>query len=135
MSTDTGFLYQLLNPSPSTPKSHNATESRLFAALSRLAAAGFAVDTDGDRLKVSPAALLTATQRDWLKANKADLVAALSTAEWCWLVQYPDGKRYAVFYLPEADWRRVSAEYRGAAVWPVPDNPLAREDPTVGALE
>lgn len=118
MSADTGFLYHLLSSSPSTPKSHDATETRLFGALNRLVAAGFAVDTDGARLKVSPAVSLDATQRDWLKAHKLELVVALSATHWRWCVEYPDGARYAVYYLPEADWRRVSSEYRGAAVWP-----------------
>ncbi len=118
MSANRDFLYQLLTPSPSTPKSHDATETRLFGALNRLVAAGFAVDTDGRRLKVSPGDLLDATQRDWLQAHKHELVAAVSATRWRWCVEYPDGARYVVHYLPESDWRRVSSEYRGAAVWP-----------------
>lgn len=121
MNADSGFLYQLLTPSPSTPKSNTATETRLFGALNRLVATGFSVDTDGDRLKVSPAALLNATQRDWIHEHKPALVAAVSATIWRWCVEYPDGARYVVDYLPEADWRRVSAEYRGAAVWPAPE--------------
>ena len=122
MNADSGFLYQLLTLSPSTPKSNNATETRLFGALNRLVAAGFSVDTDGARLKVSPAALLNATQRDWIQEHKPALVDALSAMRWRWCVEYSDGARYVVDYLPEADWQRVSAEYRGAAVWPAPED-------------
>lgn len=98
-----------------------ATDSRLYAALARLVAAGFAVETDGQRLKVTPARLLTAAQRDWIQTYKVALVEAVSTPCWRWCVEYPAGTRYIVDCLPAADWRQVSSDYPGAAIWPAPD--------------
>lgn len=121
MNSDVGLLYQLQTPSNQTLTRDNATEKRLYVALARLVSAGFEVDTDGRRLKVSPAARLDEKQRDWLKAHKPDLAAAVSSPVWRWCVEYPDGARCVVDYLPESDWRRVSAEYLGAAVWPAPE--------------
>ena len=121
MSSVVGISYHLLTTSNPYPKSNNATETRLFAALNRLAAAGFSVDTDGHRLKVSPAANLTAQQRDWIKQHKPELLAALSATSWRWCVEWPDGRRCVVDYLPAAHWRQVSREYPGAAAWPAPD--------------
>lgn len=104
-------------------------QQRLYVALARLVAAGFAVDTDGQRLKVTPAKLLTPSQRGWIKTNLPALVSAVSTPWMRWCVEYPrhavaadSGTRLVCDYLPFADWRRVSAEYPGATVWPAPDN-------------
>ena len=47
------------------------------ATLSRLRNAGFTLAMDGERLAVMPAHRLTAEQRLWISANRADLVAAL----------------------------------------------------------
>ena len=105
-----------------------ATDNRLYLALARLVASGFSVDTDGQRLKVTPATLLTAAQRGWIRDHKAALVAAVSTPCWRWCIEYPrslvaadSGTRCVAVYLPMVDWRRVSSEYPGAAVWPAPD--------------
>jgi len=104
-------------------------QQRLYAALARLVAAGFAVDTDGQRLKVTPAKLLTPSQRGWIKANLPALVLAVSTPWMRWCVEYPrsavaadSGTRCVADYLPFTDWRRVSSEYPGATVWPAPDD-------------
>lgn len=104
-------------------------QQRLYAALARLVAAGFSVDTDGQRLKVTPARLLSAAQRDWIKANLSALVAAVSTPVERWCIEYPrslvtadSGTRCVAVYLPATDWRRVSSEYPGATVWPAPDD-------------
>lgn len=96
-------------------------QQRLYVLLARLVATGFVVDTDGQRLKVAPAKLLTTAQRDWIQANKPALVAAVSTPAWRWCVEYPAGTRYSVDCLPAADWRNVAADYPGAAVWPAPE--------------
>lgn len=108
--------------------SESATDTRLFVALARLAAAGFTVDTDGQRLKVSPATLLTPAQRGWIQTHKARLVAAVSAPCCRWCVEYPrsavtpdSGTRCVVDYLPAVDWRIVARDYAGAAVWPAPD--------------
>ena len=122
MNSDVGLLYQLQTPSNQTLTRDSATEKRLYVALARLVSAGFEVDTDGQRLKVSPAALMNEKQRDWLKEHKPELVAAVSSPVWRWCAEYPDGRRYVVDYLPGVDWRRVSAEYRGAAVWPAAED-------------
>ena len=104
-------------------------QQRLYAALARLVAAGFAVDTDGQRLKVTPARLLTEAQRDWIKTNLPALVAAVSTPCWRWCIEYPrhavaadSGTRCVADYVPDADWRTVSSDYPGAAVWPASDS-------------
>lgn len=106
---------------------NKATDTRLYAALARLVAAGFVVDADGQRLKVTPARLLTAAQRDWIQTHKAALVAAVSTPLARWCIEYPrslvtadSGTRCVADYLPAADWRTVSSDYPGAAVWPAP---------------
>lgn len=129
MNADSGFLYQHLAASTQTLISDSVTETRLFVALARLAAVGFVVDTDGQRLKVTPARLLSSAQRDWLRKNKPALVAAVSTPFARWCIEYPrslvaadSGTRCVVDYLPEADWRTVARDYFGAAVWPAPDN-------------
>lgn len=105
-----------------------ATDTRLYAALARLLTAGFSVDTDGQRLKVTPARLLTVAQRDWIKTNLPALVSAVSTPVERWCIEYPrhavtddSGTRCVAVYLPATDWRRVSSEYPGAAIWPAPD--------------
>lgn len=121
MSDVVGISYHHLSASGSHPKGDNATETRLFAALNKLVAAGFTVDTDGRRLRVSPAARMTAQQREWLQKNKAELVEAVIAARWRWCVEWPDGRRCVVDFLPGSDWRQVSGEYPGAAVWPAPD--------------
>ena len=104
-------------------------QQRLYAALARLVGAGFSVDTDGQRLKVTPARLLTAVQRDWIKANLSALVDAVATPVERWCIEYPrslvaadSGTRCVAVYLPATDWRRVSSDYPGAAVWPAPDD-------------
>ena len=104
-------------------------QQRLYVALARLVAAGFAVDTDGQRLKVTPARLLTEAQRDWIKTNLPALVAAVSTPCWRWCIEYPrhavaadSGTRCVADYVPDADWRTVSSDYPGAAVWPASDS-------------
>ena len=102
--------------------SATAQQPRLCRALARLVSAGFTVDTDGQRLKIAPAALLTAAQRDWIQAHKSALVAAVSMPRWRWCVEYPDGRRYVVDCVPECDLRDVARNYAGAAVWPAPDD-------------
>lgn len=106
-----------------------ATDSRLYAALARLVAAGFSVDTDGQRLKVTPARLLTDAQRGWIKTNLPALVAAVSTPVERWCIEYPrslvtadSGTRCVAVYLPMVDWRTVTRDYQVAAVWPAPDD-------------
>ena len=131
MTADVGLLYQHGKKPYKASSDVSATEQqhrRLYAALARLVAAGFSVDTDGQRLKVSPATLLTATQRGWIKTNLLALVAAVSAPCWRWCVEYPrhavaadSGTRCVADYAPDADWRRVSSDYPGAAVWPSPD--------------
>ena len=108
---------------------NKATDTRLYAALARLVAAGFAVDTDGQRLKVTPARLLTAAQRGWIKTNLPALVAVVSTPAERWCVEYPrslvaadSGTRCIADYLPMVGWRTVSSDYPGATVWPAPDD-------------
>jgi hypothetical protein len=129
---DVGKESSLLYQHPITPTKGVAdstvTETGHFTAINRLAAAGFRVNVDGARLAVSPAALLTTEQRDWLALNKAALVAALVAEHGHWCVEYPraavaaDSRtRCVAVYLPATDWRRVSADYPGAAVWPAPD--------------
>lgn len=107
----------------------SATAQRLYAVLARLVALGFSVDTDGQRLKVSPATLLTAAQRGWIRDNKMMLVAAVSTPCWRWCIEYPrhavaagSGTRCVADYVPDADWRTVSSDYHGATVWPASDS-------------
>jgi len=130
MGNESSFLYQhTITPTKGVADS-TVTENVHFAALNRLAAAGFRVDVDGSaRLAVSPANLLTATQRDWLALNKVALVAALVAEQGHWCIEYPrsavaadSGTRCVAVYLPATDWRRVSSDYPGAAVWPAPDN-------------
>lgn len=103
-------------------------QQRLYLALARLVAAGFSVDTDGQRLKVAPAALLTAAQRGWIQTHKVALVAAVSEPCGAWCVEYPrsavaadSGIRCVADYWPAVDWRTVVRDYAGAAVWPAPD--------------
>ena len=105
-----------------------ATDNRLYLALARLVAAGFAVDTDGQRLKVTPARLLTAAQRGWIQTHKAALVAVVSTPAERWCIEYPrslvvadSGTRCVADYLPLVDWRTVTRDYPGATAWPAPD--------------
>jgi hypothetical protein len=129
MGNESSFLYQhSLTPTKGVADS-TVTETGHFTAINRLAAAGFRVDVDGARLAVSPAALLTAEQRDWLATNKAALVAALVAEQGRWCIEYPrsavaaDSRtRLVADYLPAVDWRRVSADYPGTAVWPAPDS-------------
>lgn len=122
MGNESSFLYQHpIAPTKGVTDS-TVTENVQFAALNRLAAASFRVDVDASgRLAVSPANLLTTTQRDWLALNKSALVAALVAEQGRWCVEYPAGTRCVVDYLPETDWRTVAADYPGAAVWPAPD--------------
>lgn len=130
MTADVGLLYQHGKKpyKASSDVSDTGPQQRLYAALARLVAAGFAVDTDGQRLRVTPARLLTAAQRDWIKTNLPALVAAVSTPAERWCIEYPrravaadSGTRYVADYLPLMDWRTVSSDYPGAAVWPAPD--------------
>ena len=107
----------------------SATDNRLYLALARLVASGFSVDTDGQRLKVTPARLLTAAQKDWIGQHKAALVSAVSAPWMHWCIEYPrslvvgdSGTRCVAVYLPATDWRRVSSDYPSAAVWPAPDD-------------
>lgn len=122
MTVDVGLLYQHGKKPYKASLSVSDTTQRLYAALARLVAVGFSVDTDGQRLKVSPATLLTAAQRGWIRDNKVALVAAVSAPAWRWCIEYPDGQRYAVDCLPDADWRTVSSDHPGAAVWPASDS-------------
>ncbi len=130
MGSESSLLYQHQTFSGTTPESNNATETGLFTALNRLVATGFHVGIDSDaRLAVSPANRLTGTQRDWIQQHKPALVAALAAEHWRWCVEYPrwwvrpdSGTRCIVDYLPEADFRRVTADYPGAAVWPAPED-------------
>lgn len=48
------------------------------AALMKMRNAGFDVSAVGGRLRIAPADRLTAGQRDWVKAHKAELLAALA---------------------------------------------------------
>lgn len=124
MTADSGFLYQHSKNSYEASLSVSDTaqqQQRLYLALARLVAVGFVVDADGQRLKVAPATLLMAAQRDWIQAHKARLVAAVSTPCWRWCVEYPAGRRYVVDCLPEADWRNVMQDYPDAAIWPAPN--------------
>ena len=131
MTVDVGLLYQHGKKPYKASSDVSATEpqQRLYAALARLVAAGFAVDTDGQRLKVTPARLLTEAQRDWIKTNLPALVAAVSAPCWRWCIEYPrhavaadSEPRCVADYVPDADWRTVSSDYPGAAVWPTPDD-------------
>jgi len=132
MTADSGFLYQHSKNPYTTSLSISDTaqqQQRLYLALARLVAVGFVVDTDGQRLRVSPAALLTAAQREWIQTHKAALVAAVSAPCCRWCIEYPrsavtpdSGTRLVSDYWPAVDWRRVSSEYPGSAVWPAPDN-------------
>lgn len=130
MTADVGLLYQHGKKpyKASSDVSDTGPQQRLYAALARLVAAGFAVDTDGQRLKVTPARLLTAAQRAWIQQHKVALVAAVSAPRGAWCVEYPrsavtpdSGTRAVADYWPAADWRRVSRDYPGAVVWPAPD--------------
>ncbi len=110
-------------------QSVSATAQRLYGTLARLMEVGFSVDADGQRLKVAPATLLTASQRGWIRDHKAALVAAVSAPCWRWCIEYPrdavaadSGRRCVADYVPDADWRTVSSDYPGAAVWPTPDD-------------
>lgn len=106
------------------------TETGHFAAMNRLTAAGFRVDVDASgRLAVSPAGRLTPPQRDWIQQHKPALAAALVAEHGYWCIEYPrsavaadSGTRCVAVYLPATDWRHVSADYPGAAVWPAPDS-------------
>lgn len=109
--------------------SDRVTDPRLYAVLARLVATGFAVDVDTDRqrLKVTPSRLLTTAQRDWIKANLSALVLAVATPVERWCIEYPrslatadSGTRCVVDYLPMVDWRTVARGYPGATVWPAP---------------
>ena len=129
MTADVGLLYQHGKKpyKASSDVSDTGPQQRLYAALARLVAAGFAVDTDGQRLKVTPAKLLTPSQRDWIKANLSALVAAVSTPVERWCIEYPrslvaadSGTRCVVDYLPMVDWRTVARDSPGATVWPAP---------------
>ena len=131
MTADVGLLYQHGKKpyKASSDVSDTGPQQRLYAALARLVAAGFAVDTDGQRLKVTPARLLTAAQRGWIKTNLPALVEAVSTPAECWCIEYPrhavaadSGTRCIADYLPMMGWRTVSSDYPGAAVWPAPDD-------------
>lgn len=109
--------------------SDRVTDTRLYAALARLVAAGFAVDVDTgrQRLKVTPSRLLTMAQRDWVKVNLSALVLAVSIPVERWCIEYPrsritadSGTRCVVDCLPMMDWRTVARDYPGATVWPAP---------------
>ncbi len=50
-------------------------------ALDKMRGAGFSVDVVGGRLRVSPADRLSATQRQWIAANKTALLLALVAAD------------------------------------------------------
>jgi hypothetical protein len=125
---ESGFLYQHPTRTGRNVAGSTVTETGLFAALDRRVAAGFAVDTDGARLRVSPAARRTAPQTQWIQQHQPTRVAARVARPWRGGVEYPkarvapdSGTRCVVNYPPEAGWRRVAADYPGAAVWPVPD--------------
>lgn len=105
-----------------------AAETDGYAGLNRLAAAGFSTDSDGGALLVSPAGRLSATQRNWLTQHKTELLGALAAVSGRWCIEYPrsavaadSGTRLVADYSPATDWRRVSREYPGAAVWPAHD--------------
>lgn len=102
-------------------------QQQLYAVLARLVAAGFSIDTDGYRLKVTPARLLITAQRDWIQTHKTALVLAVSIPVERWCIEYPrsritadSGTRCVVDCLPMMDWRTVARDYPGATVWPAP---------------
>lgn len=60
--------------------------------LTRLQNAGFTVKLDGDGFTVMPSYKLNSVQRDYLKANKAAIMAALLKT----VVYTPNGKRMEI---------------------------------------
>ena len=46
-------------------------------SLSRIKQSGFSVTLDGDNLKITPSSKLTTTQREFLKAHKAEIISEL----------------------------------------------------------
>lgn len=49
-------------------------------ALSKIKSAGFEVTLEGDGFEISPSSTLTLTQREFLKAHKAEIIAELKAA-------------------------------------------------------
>ena len=52
-------------------------ETRYIDAIQRMERSGFRLEAVGGSLRVNPAEKLTATQRDWLRSHKAELLEAL----------------------------------------------------------
>lgn len=53
-------------------------QTRYIDAIQRMERAGFRLEAVGGSLRVNPAEKLTATQRDWLRSHKAELLEALA---------------------------------------------------------
>ncbi len=51
-----------------------------MSALSKIKSAGFEVTLEGDGFEISPSSTLTLTQREFLKAHKAEIIAELKAA-------------------------------------------------------
>jgi len=66
--------YTIKNEASSSVPKH-----RYIDAVQRMERAGFRLEAVGGSLRVNPAEKLTATQRDWLRSHKAELMEALAT--------------------------------------------------------
>lgn len=53
-------------------------ETRYIDAIQRMERAGYRLEAVGGSLRVKPSEKLTATQRDWLRSHKAELLKALA---------------------------------------------------------
>jgi hypothetical protein len=57
--------------------SSSVPETRYIDAIQRMERAGYRLEAVGGSLRVNPSEKLTATQRDWLRSHKAELLEAL----------------------------------------------------------
>ena len=59
--------------------SSSVPQTRYIDAIQRMERAGYRLEAVGGSLRVNPSEKLTATQRDWLRSHKAELLEALAT--------------------------------------------------------
>ena len=81
-----------------------------MSALSQIRNAGFDLALYGDSFKVTPASLLTVTQREFLKSHKAEITTELQEQpEWVELPDPAPGALMVTCYTPAGNAVEVQA--------------------------
>jgi hypothetical protein len=95
-----------------------------MVALSKIKNAGFDVAIDGDGFTVTNASALTPSQRDFLKAHKAEIMTELKNCvEWRELPDIDYGGLVVVCFTPQGNPVEVQARDEEHAAWLLQMNP------------